>query len=371
VGQISDLPSALSRLKQSVWWTALTLAAFLLADAAIFRSGWYDRYLEPDSSAGTAELRLFWLWNSPPPRVPDVMVVGDSRIAEGFSARVAAQAASGKFHFENFGLAGSDPRVWYYVLRDADPQRDRFAAIAITVAPYSDEDGDPDWQSHLTDVNYSIGRLRLVDCWDFARSFPVPDLERQALVGCLFPGATLRRDVRALLANVRARLRKAKDWRKNGLGYEEGYEGKAEDVGGLSADWTLRTIHFPPGLNSEQISTIQDFVMPEPAPQTGALTEYRKLWLGRILDLYKNSATSIIFFELPRAPIPIPEARIPPRFIDSVRGRPNVTVLPATTFRDLERPEVFADGLHLNRLGRPIFSARLAEQVAAVLGGGR
>jgi hypothetical protein len=134
----------------------------------------------------------------------------------------------------------------------------------------------------------------------------------------------------------------------------------------LSADWTLNTIHFPPGMNSEQISSIQDFVMPEPAAQTGALTAYRKLWLGRILDLYKDSSTRIIFFELPRAPIPIPEARIPPRFIDSMRGRPNVTVLPATTFRDLERPEIFADGLHLNHAGRPIFSARLAERVAAV-----
>ena len=29
------------------------------------------------------------------------------------------------------------------------------------------------------------------------------------------------------------------------------------------------------------------------------------------------------------------------------------------TFTDLERPELFSDGLHLNRDGRPIFSARL------------
>jgi lysophospholipase L1-like esterase len=115
-----------------------------------------------------------------------------------------------------------------------------------------------------------------------------------------------------------------------------------------------------------QITTIKNFVMPVRAPQTGALTRYRKLWLGRILDLYKDSATRMIFFELPRAPVPIPQAPTPPRFIDSVRGRPNVTVLPAATFRDLERPEIFADGLHLNHAGRPIFSARLAEQIAAV-----
>jgi len=45
-----------------------------------------------------------------------------------------------------------------------------------------------------------------------------------------------------------------------------------------------------------------------------------------------------------------------------------LAVLPASTFRDLERPDFFADGLHLNRSGRPIFTTRMAEQVSAVLG---
>ncbi len=160
-----------------------------------------------------------------------------------------------------------------------------------------------------------------------------------------------------------------KDWREHGLGYEENYGGKSEDLSGLSADWTARTIHYPPGVDANQISTVRDFVMPEHQPQTGALTRYRNLWLGRILDLYKNSTTRIIFFELPRAPLPIPQAVIPARFIDSVRGRPNLTILPPATFRDLEHPDIFADGLHLNHLGRPIFSDHLAKQIDAALGG--
>ena len=35
---------------------------------------------------------------------------------------------------------------------------------------------------------------------------------------------------------------------------------------------------------------------------------------------------------------------------------------------DLERPEYFADGLHLNRDGRPIFTVRLAQRVDSILG---
>ena len=145
---------------RAVLWTALALAAFLFADAAIFRSGWYNRYLEPDSYAGTPALRLYWLAHMPPLKVPDVMVVGDSRIAEGFSVRAASAAVDGKFHFENFGMGGSNPRIWYYVLRDADPQRNRFAAIAIMVTPYSDEDGTFDEQNTIADLSYSIAELR-------------------------------------------------------------------------------------------------------------------------------------------------------------------------------------------------------------------
>jgi hypothetical protein len=35
-------------------------------------------------------------------------------------------------------------------------------------------------------------------------------------------------------------------------------------------------------------------------------------------------------------------------------------VIPAATFADLESPENFFDGLHMNRTGRELFSKRLA-----------
>ena len=88
----------------------------------------------------------------------------------------------------------------------------------------------------------------------------------------------------------------------------------------------------------------------------GETTRYRKLWLGRILDLYKDSPTRIIFLELPRAPLPKPEGPQPAAFLQSALRRPNVSALPMGTFRDLERPEVFFDGLHLNRIGRGLFT---------------
>jgi len=48
--------------------------------------------------------------------------------------------------------------------------------------------------------------------------------------------------------------------------------------------------------------------------------------------------------------------------------RPRVFALPEITFRDLERPDVFFDGLHLNRIGRGLFSEKIAEQVPPLIG---
>lgn len=345
----------------------LTLAAWAAAEGALFHSGWYNKYIEPDSSAGQVEYHLFWLRRTPAPKVPDVLVVGDSRIAEGFSSLTAQSAIGNKLHFTNFGMPGSYPRVWYYTIRDADPQRNRFAAIVLALGQYSDQDREAPPQRVISDLSYLAGRLRLSDCGEFARSYEDYEAGRQALTGCILRGVVLRPDILSFLGNIRKRLAHAKDWRNNGDGYIAGYGGKPEDVIGLSADWTARTVHYPPGLDETRTGSIKYTVMPEPSPQTGDETRYRTQWLGGIVDLYKNSATRIVFMELPRAPLPVPEAATPPRFIDAVSRRPQVAVLPEGTFRDLERPDVFADGMHLNHVGRPIFSQRLAERVSAIL----
>jgi hypothetical protein len=356
-------------LRNAVVWSALTLFAFFIVEASIFRLGWYNKYLEPNSSTAEIEYALFWLSRAPVPKIPEVLVIGDSRIGEGFSARIAKAETGGRLGFRNFGLAGSSPRVWFYVLRDADPHRNRFRAITIALGHYSDEDWLVPQADNLIDLRLAIGRLRVTDCWEFSRSFQNSDLRHKALAGCLLRGITLRNDLIAFLTGFKDRLTRARDWRDHGAGYIDGYEGKQETLAGLSVDWNTRTIHFPPGVKEGQIGSVKSAVTPEKAPETGELTRYRRQWLGKILDLYKGSSTQIIFMELPRAPIPVPDGPTPARFIQWAEGEPHVTVIPSSTFRDLEHPEMFADGLHLNHLGRPLFSKRLARSVESVLEG--
>ncbi len=351
-------------------WLVLAIVLFFFADSALFRFGWYTRYLEPDSSAGVLESHLSWLKNSAIPIVPEVLVIGDSRIGEGFSSRTADAATDRRLHFWNFGLAGSTPRVWYYLLRAADPTRRRFAAIAIAIDDYSDKD----WivesdEDRPADENYLVMRLGLGDCLDFGMSMHSMTNKQHAFLGCLFRGVMLRDDVQAFLAHRQARIDHAADWLKNGLSYTDGYGGRAENLSGLTIDWSTRSIHFPDGVNEAIRANVTQFDTREPVPQTGALARYRRRWLGGILEQYKDSPTRLIFLQLPRSPLVNPNANesTAGRFVDMARSTPRVDVLPANTFTDLERPEMFADGLHLNRDGRPIFSKRLAEKIETSL----
>jgi hypothetical protein len=347
------------------------LAGFFAADGLLFRPGWYDRFLEPDSSAGSLEAQLHWLKESSSASVPEVLVIGDSRIAEGFSSRIAGSATDRRLHFWNFGLGGTTPRVWYYTLRAADPTRRRFAAIAIALDDYSDADWFAEFEDRATDQNYLVMQLGLGDCLDFAGSMHSMTMRHHALFGCLFRGMILRDDVQTFLAHPRKRIAHAADWLKNGLVYTGDYGGMRQNLSGLSMNWTKRTIQFPDGVPEAVQANVVKFVLREPVLQTGALARYRQRWLGGILDLYKDSPTRLVFLQLPRAPVVNPAADSGAkgkRFVDSAAVASRVDVMPADTFADLERPEVFADGLHLNHDGRAVFSQRLAGRLDAMVG---
>ena len=120
-----------SSWRSSLIWSLCALGAFFALDGLVFHSGWYMAYLQPQSSAGQLESRIFWLRHEA--EVPETAVLGDSRIGEGFSARTAEAATGGAMRFRNIAVAGSTPRVWYYLLRDADPERKRFPIVVLAM----------------------------------------------------------------------------------------------------------------------------------------------------------------------------------------------------------------------------------------------
>jgi hypothetical protein len=349
-------------------WVAATLICFLFVEASLFRRSWYNKYFEPDSAAGSIEYPLYWLSHFRPSHANEILVVGDSRIAEGFSAPLADDE-SGKRNlvFWNMGMPGTDARVWYYVLRDADPTRRRFQAIAISLNPYNDVDQNDNMRSHVWDVNFLIGRLRLTDIWDFAASMDTADHRRAAFIGATLKGTIIQHDAQDFLNGIPSRIARTRDQRVRGLWFLDNYGGHAEDLRGLTADWSNRTINFPAGLPGDRQHSIREALMPNLPAQTGETTRYRMLWLGRILELYRNSPTRIIFFEMSRGPLPQPERESPQAFVNFARRQTNVIFLDQKAFRDFERPELYFDGFHFNRYGRAQFTARFTRILLKLL----
>src|ERR1019366_9073006 len=140
---------------------------------------------------------------------------------------------------------------------------------------------------------------------------------------------------------------------------------------GLRIDWPAWKVTFPPGLDQNQIDTVNRDLMRDPAPQTGRLAAFRRAWYGRILDRYRGSPTKIVFVRLPRAPIPRPDSlrRAKSASIRDFASRvPNVLLCDEHAFDSLEHPELFRDALHLNREGIARFSPMLAEDICRMLG---
>jgi hypothetical protein len=350
----------------------LALLGLFALDGLVFRTPFYPSVLEMDSTTGGFELIL---WNEQRAQTQNgdnlVVTLGDSRFA--YSPRLANElTAQTGYVFRHAGVAGTDVRAWYYMLRDLDPTARRYRAVVFGVKDYDDEDEYFTPDDDIRALHYAIARLRWSDVPGFALSFHSPKLKWEALRGASLKGIVYQRDLLAFLAKPKERIRLA---RIEHLKYEQwtyGYEETPRSLEGLRIDWPAWKVTFPPGLDQDQIDTVNRDLMREPAPQTGRLAAFRRAWYGRILDRYRGSPTKIIFVRLPRGPIPRPDGLVHKKSatIREFASRPNVLLCDEHAFDSLEHPELFRDALHLNRDGIALFSPMLAEDIGRMLGSG-
>jgi len=339
-------------------------------DALAFRTRWYPSYLQPDSTAGLFEL-ILWREQQAQKNLGDNLVatIGDSRfgIAPKLSNDLANETG---YTFRSAGVAGTDPRSWYYMLRDLDPTARRYRAIVFGVNNYDDEDEVFLPDDDIRALHYCIARLRLTDALEFAGSFHDPNLRWQAFRGTLLKGLVYQADFHEFLSNPAKRIRRI---RRDHRGYEEwtyAYVGSDVSMAGLEIDWKTLAAKLPPGADDNQLSTVQSFLLRPPVPQTGRLAAFRREWLGRILDRYRGSRTRMIFLRLPRGPIPRPAflARSTGSIVRELALRPNVMLVDEHAFDALEHPWLFHDGMHMNKPGVELFSTMLAREIARMLG---
>jgi hypothetical protein len=271
--------------------------------------------------------------------------------------------------FRNAGAAGTDPRTWYYMLRDLDPTASRYRAVVFGVNDFDDED---DYEDHSADnrtLHYIIVRLRLADTIEFAKSFPTWSQRWEAFRGGLFKGFVLARDIQAFLSKPSKRIDEVRSNRSGWADWTYNYNEDPRSLASLQIDWTAWKASFPPGADQIQRSTVNDILLRPVAPQIGRYARFRRLWYGRMLDRYRGSRTRIIFIRLARGPVVRPDSLVHKKSasIREFASRPNVFLADEHAFESLERPELFKDALHLNRAGAARFSAMLVEEIGRIL----
>ncbi|MBM3760624.1 MAG: hypothetical protein FJW36_10305 [Acidobacteria bacterium] len=345
----------------------LGVAIFLAADAAAFRSGWYAPYLEPNSSAGMLQLTLSRArkhqseWTE-----PLVLTLGDSRM--NYSSKLANEhAAKNKYPFRlsHGGVAGTNPRVWHYILRELDPTARRYKAIVFPVDSFDDEDTFIDYNDYPIDINYLSLLLRWSDIPAYPQSYATPKYALEAWKASLFKGAALQQDILALFLNPAKRLEEARttrDWWPNGS-YD--YLEEERSVAGLAIDWTTRAVTIPPGVDRQVIETV---LLRPNAPQTGRYGQYRRRWFNELFARYQNSPTKLIFVMLPRGPIVRPPVQTVSSVIRDFAKQGRITLGDEHRFESLEKPELFRDGLHMNRAGSTLYGEMLTDDLQRILG---
>jgi hypothetical protein len=353
--------------------SAAVILLLVLFDAALFRSCLYFRFVKPDSTVGSVVNAVRAINHYSDPVRKNVLVLGNSRIGEGFSAALADEAGSQNgLHFVNGSVAGTTPRSWYYLLRSLDPDTSRFAAIAMMV-DYDVAANRLDMPNYALDTNYVAPLLRLADLADYPASFTRDDERQRARRAILLPLQSLHEDLRDLLAHPLDRFDELQRYRKSWLyafGHYPGREGTLpsldiDQATGQPFDWS----QVEPTLRPLLEAYFRELREPPSAETQAANADYLREWLGRIARRYAAHNVPVIVFVVPRGPwhrllAPVPAAVGP---VAELAAAGSIRPLPASAFVDLEQPQYFFDSLHMNRHGREAFSRMFAQQVAPLV----
>jgi hypothetical protein len=342
----------------------LGLAAFICVDGVVFHTRVYTSILAPDSYAG----RMVLITRAEKDRVSsglkEVLVLGDSRMAEGFSAAVADQLSGvAGFKFVNLAEPASSVNIWSYMLREVDPTRRRYSAIVVPYGiGYEPNSADP------LRISMAAPLLRYGDCVNFASAFQRWSGRFRAFTACILRGSAFQSDVVDLLEHPITRIRSV-GREPIKLHSRDVYKGRDYDIVGTSYDPKTGQVTFPPGLTEAQREAIRDSLAKPSQSETQEFLKMQRDGIQRILNRYSASPTEIVLTPVPRGPFAgLPGASMTfHAAFPSVVTQRAVCSLPEQTFDFLEKPEYYFDGYHLNAKGRQRFTETLVAELVGRL----
>ncbi|HET6274948.1 MAG TPA: hypothetical protein VFE16_03290, partial [Candidatus Cybelea sp.] len=354
--------------KTAALLVASAFAIFALVDALAFRTSLYRSVLDPSSSTGSFEAAIAEFRAVPARPRDDVLVLGDSRIYSGLDPSVAS-AASRTLRFLNGGVPGTTPRCWPFFVRAVDPQTDRLRAVVIPVDTYTDDDsaiGSLDGDDRPMDLRYVVFQTRLSDLPKLAGSFSDPRERVEHGIDLFWRGTELRDDFQDLLANPPARLGALTHARIAPAYDPLAGHPRSETLAGLHVDFSNGTILYPSSVSDDERAAIatQVLAIPKPSP---SYARYRMQWIEPIAARYEAAGVPVFFVRIPTRPAHREATQIPSGSLVEIAQADGARFIPAGAYMALERPELFADEDHLNRLGSLRFSRLLGRNIATML----
>ena len=337
----------------------LGIAAFICVDGAIFHSGLYVSILAPSSYAGRLEKITQAEKERAPSGLKEILVLGDSRIAEGFSTTLANELGSpAGLKFVGLAEPAASANTWYYMIREVDPTTRRYAAIVIPYGiGYEPNNADP------LRISMTAPLLRYGDCFHFASGFQRWSGRFRAFVACILRGTAYQDDVVDLLAHPVARIRSVQQADKMHSGSE--YRGRDYDLVGTSYDATTGQVTFAPKLTEAQRLAFRKSLIQPSQSDTEYSLKLQRDWIPRIMNRYSQSPTAIVLTPVPRGPFlelagfsRAHESVLPISVIQRAAFS-----LPEHAFDFLEKPEYYFDAFHLNAKGRQKFTQALVSEL--------
>lgn len=346
----------------------LGLAAFVCLQATVFHTRLYAHWVHPSSSTGYVETILYNESIRPRNGPNQIVGIGDSRMALVTKTANQFKAETG-YEYGTVAVAGAPPRCWYYILRAADPDANKYKAVVLGLESYNDDETLEDLRDRESDVNYLAAQLRLTDLPEFAASYTMPQRQLRAASAIAFRGLAFKRDLLDFIADPSKRMFEVRrSWRDSHVWF---YDFRTDDknLAGLKVDWENKTLTPPPGATPEFTQVLKNRLL-DPLPENkGARAAYMKHWLGRIYEHYKGSQTKLVFMRLPRAAWIRPDlpSANPNSSVHQLEKYPEVRLLPEHLFDELEVPERFHDEVHMNQGGLDRFTEILVHELPKVL----
>jgi hypothetical protein len=337
----------------------LGIAAFVCVDGAIFHSGLYVSILAPSSYAGRVVRMTQAEKQRAPSGLKEVLVLGDSRIAEGFSATLANELGSAAgVKFVSLAEPAASANTWYYMVREVDPTGQRYSAIIVPYGlGYEPNNADP------LRISMTAPLLRYGDGFHFASGFQRWSGRFRAFVASILRGSAYQDDVVDLLAHPIARIKNVRQADRTHSASE--YKGRDYDLVGTSYDASTGQVTFAPKLTEAQRLAFRKSLIKPSQSDTEYSLKLQRDWIPRIMNRFSHSPTAIVLTPLPRGPFlelggfsKGYESVLP----GSVIQRTTFS-LPGHAFEFLEKPEYYFDAFHLNAKGRQKFTETLVSEL--------